>query len=98
MVSFAAAKQGVNGGADFDKAWTINANAGIKHEAGSAQFHTNEDGSRGAPCFDFTLVESPERDMKKAEEIDNKEILNVFGPVDRKPFSREAGHAVFTHA
>jgi hypothetical protein len=27
-------------------------------------------------------------------EIENKEILNSFGPVDKKPFSREVGDAI----
>jgi len=38
-------------------------------------------------------VESPERSLRTAVEIENKEILNSFGPVDKKPFSREVGDA-----
>ena len=88
-VSFAPARPGKDGSSGFDKAWTLNTNASIKSEMGSQQFHTNADGSRGAPIFDFTLVESPERNFKKAEEVSNADILTSFGPVDRAPFSRE---------
>ena len=49
-------KAGRDGGSDFEKAWTINANASIKNDMGTQQYHLNEDGSRAAPIFDFTVV------------------------------------------
>ena len=84
MVSFAPSKAGRDGGADFDKAWTINANASIKNDMGTPMYHDS-----GAPVFDFSLVEGPERALRKAVEIENQDILTMFGPVDKKPFSRE---------
>jgi hypothetical protein len=95
MISYAPAKAGKDGGSDFDHAFTMNVNSGITRIAGTQQFHTNADGSRGDPVFDFTLVESPERDFRKAEEVPNDLILSSFGPTDRTPFSR-TGIAVLT--
>ena len=83
------AKAGKDGGQDFEHSWTLNTNCGVRSEMGNHQFHTNPDGTRGDPVFDFTLVESPERDFRKAEEVNNEEILAKFAPVDRAPFSRE---------